>query len=437
MKGPLYRAAKPIVERLRAAGFEAYFVGGCVRDWVMGRDPKDIDVATSARPQQVQKLFRRTIPVGVQFGVVLVREGGEEFEVATFRADGEYLDGRRPTTVHFCDAKADVERRDFTINGMLYDPVTEQVIDYVGGQQDIAHRVIRCIGEPAERFEEDKLRLMRAVRFACGLGFDIEPATLGAAKRAASQIAVVSAERIRDELLRILTEGGATRGIELLADMGVLEVILPEVAAMAGVPQPPEYHPEGDVLTHTLLALSHMESPSPELAMAVLLHDVGKPVTITHDDRIRFNGHDVKGAAMARTICRRLKLSNAQTDAIEWIVLNHMRIAFAPEMRLNKLKRLLREEHFSDLLQMHRLDCIASHGRMGVWDFCRSKLEELSPEVLKPRPLLGGRELIEMGYKPGPAFKAMLEAVETAQLEGEIATREAAEQLVRERFPRS
>ena len=435
MKRSLVQAATRVVTRLQASGFEAYFVGGCVRDLVMDRAPKDIDVATDARPEQVQGLFRRTIPVGAQFGVVLVRSAGWEIEVATFRSDGEYLDGRRPTEVHFCDARSDVQRRDFTINGMLYDPAKEEMLDYVGGRDDIERRVVRCIGDPVRRFEEDKLRVMRAVRFACRLDFAIDPDTFEAAKTAAPGIGVVSAERIREELVLILTEGSPARGIRLLADMGVLAVVLPEVEAMAGVPQPPEFHPEGDVLTHTLLALDALDRPSPGLAMAALLHDVGKPATLQVADRIRFHGHAEVGEDVGRRICERLRFSSAGTSKIAWLVARHMHVADAPRMRLGRLKRLLREEHFSDLLELHRVDCVASHGDLGAWRFCRQKLEELSEEELRPAPLIDGHRLIEMGYEPGPRFKEILQAAETAQLEQRVATPEAAEAFVRSEFP--
>ena len=436
MTEALVNTAKGIVDRLRAAGFEAYFVGGCVRDLVMGKQAKDIDVATNALPEQVGKLFRRTILVGAQFGVVRVLEAGHEFEVATFRADGEYLDGRHPVKVTFCDARADVLRRDFTINGMLYDPVTDSVIDHVGGKEDIAKRVVRCIGDPVERFQEDKVRVMRAVRFACRLGFVVAPDTSAAAKRIAPKIAEVSAERVRDELLRILMEGGAAKGVQMLRDFGVLEVILPEVVAMEGVPQPEEFHPEGDVLTHTMLALGEMVNPTPQLAMAVLLHDVGKPTCFTDDDRVRFHRHEQVGADTARRICRRLKFSNAQTEVITWLVANHMRVADAPKMRIGRLKRLLREPDFEELLELHRVDCLACHRQMDKWEFCKSKLAEVSQEELRPEPLLSGSDLIDMGYRPGPIFKEILRAVETAQLEGEIATREDAAGFVRARFRR-
>ncbi len=429
------KTAKHIVLRLREAGFQAYFVGGCVRDMLMGRQAKDIDIATDARPGDVGRLFPRTLAVGAHFGVMIVLVGGEQFEVATFRADGEYLDGRRPAEVHFCDAVHDVLRRDFTINGMLYDPVSDAVIDHVGGQADIAAKVLRCIGDPVERFEEDRLRVLRAVRFACRLGFDIDPATLKAAKQVAPNIGTVSAERIREELVRILTEGGPSRGIRLLMDIAALAVILPEVAAMDGVPQPPEFHPEGDVLTHTLLCLDALDAPSAELAMAVLLHDVGKPATMEQKERLRFHGHDEKGGAIAREMCRRLKFSNAQTEKIAWLVENHMRFMNVLDMRQGKLKRLLREEHFADLLELHRVDCVASHGDLAKWRFCKEKLAELSEEDLRPEPLIDGRRLIEMGYTPGRIFKDILSAVESAQLEGEIATPEEAEALVRRDYP--
>jgi len=435
MAKALTQNAERVVARLRAAGFEAYFVGGCVRDLVMGKEPKDIDIATSARPKKVRELFPHTVPIGAQFGVILVLAGEDQFEVATFRADSEYVDGRRPKDVRFCDARADVLRRDFTINGMLYDPEAGRIIDYVGGKEDLAGRVVRCIGDAIQRLSEDKLRVMRAVRFACRLGFTIEPDTWEATKRVAPEIGVVSAERIRDELVRILTEGGAAQGIRMLLEMGALSVILPEVAAMDGVPQPEEFHPEGDVLTHTMLALDELSEPSPELAMATLLHDVGKPATIAVADRIRFHRHEEVGAEMAHAVCRRLKFSNVETETITWLVRDHMRIAQAPEMRPGRLKRLLREEHFEDLLELHRLDCLACHRDLGKWEFCRARMAELSEEELRPAPLLTGGDLIRMGYRPGPIFKEILGATENAQLEGEISTRDEAEAFIQSRFP--
>jgi len=429
------KEAERIVRVLREAGFEAYFAGGCVRDMVMGSEPTDYDIATSARPDQVMELFPRTFDVGAQFGVVVVHTPAGDFEVATFRSDAEYSDGRHPDRVAFCSAREDVLRRDFTINGMLFDPVADELFDWVGGREDISLRRIRTIGDPQRRFEEDHLRLLRAVRFACRFGFSIEPETYRAMTRTAPMLAQVSTERVRDELVRILTGPNAGRALRLMHDCGMLGVILPEVEAMVGVGQPPEFHPEGDVFEHTCRMLDLAHNPSPELAMGILLHDVGKPATQRFRDRIRFDDHDRVGELKAREICRRLRFSNDQTDHICSLVAGHMRILTAKDMRLSTLKRLLAEPRFEEHLELHRLDCLASHGKMDVYEFLLEQMEALGREGVEPPPLVSGRDLIELGYQPGPVFGEILGAVREEQLEGRLTTREAALNWIRERWP--
>jgi len=424
--------ARKIVRRLRAAGQQAYLVGGCVRDLLLGRAPKDFDVATDARPDRVAELFERSEQVGAHFGVVLVRDNTAQVEVATFRSDAQYSDGRRPDEVHFeSDPRQDVLRRDFTINALLLDPETGEVLDYAGGQEDLRRRVIRAIGDPALRFAEDHLRLLRAVRFAARLGFEIEPETMAAMRRVHGAIATVSAERVRDELTRILTEGGARRGFELLDESGLLGDILPEVAAMKGVAQPPEYHPEGDVWTHTMMLLEGLREPGVTLAMGALLHDVGKPPTFRVAERIRFDGHVEEGVRMAHEILGRLRFSNEQTEQIEALVAHHMRFKDAAKMRESTLKRFLRMDNFAEHLELHRLDCLASSGKLDNYKLVRSKLAQFGAEELKPKLLVTGDDLIAEGFEPGPVFGRILAAVEDAQLEGRVRSREEALALVR------
>jgi len=426
--------AVEIVKVLREAGFRAYWAGGSVRDLVMGHEPQDYDVATDARPEQVMELFPRTVPVGVSFGVVKVIENGFEFEVTTFRSDGRYIDGRHPAEVHYSDDREDAARRDFTINGMFYDPLKKEIIDYVEGRRDIAGGVIRAIGDPHERFEEDKLRLMRAVRFAARFGYVIEPKTEAALRDLAGQIQQISAERIRDELKKILTGPSPSDGISLLIETGLLKKILPEVLAMAGVEQPKEFHPEGDVLTHTLLLLKNLDHPSFELALAALLHDVGKPATFSIRDRIRFDNHCEVGARMTEAVCGRLRLSNEQTERVTDLVRDHLRFKDVRQMRESTLKRFLRQPYFSDHLELHRLDCLASHGDLTNWEFCKKKLAELGPEEIRPKRLLTGDDLIAKGYRPGPLFSKILTQLEDAQLEGTIKTRDEALEWLRREF---
>jgi putative nucleotidyltransferase with HDIG domain len=447
-------AAGRIVERLRAAGHEAYFAGGCVRDLLLGIEAKDFDVATSAHPDAVLALFPKTFAVGVHFGVVLVCDevsDGEQTreivtEVATFRNDGAYLDGRHPAEVRFStSAREDVLRRDFTINGMMLDPVlqaqtcnlTSSLLDYVGGQNDLRDGIVRAIGEPQRRFEEDKLRMLRAVRFAARLGYSIEPATERAIRELAAGIHRVSRERVRDELTRMLTEGHARRAFELLDQSGLLRHALPEIDRLRGVDQPPEYHPEGDVWVHTLLLLEKLPpGVSPTLAWGALLHDVGKPATFSHHppDRIRFNGHVEVGVKIAHEILRRLRFSNEECAQILALVENHMRFGDVEKMKESTLKRFFRLPHFDEHLELHRIDCLSSHADLSLWEFAKRKREELPEEAVRPPLLVTGRDLIDAGYEPGPRFKDMLAAAEDAQLEGRIGTREEGLDLIRRAF---
>src|ERR1041385_3953344 len=391
--------ARQVIAKLRGAGHQAYLVGGCVRDLLLGVKPKDFDVATDARPDRIMDLFPRSGRGGAHFGVVLVRDVFDQVEVATFRSDHDYLDGRHPEQVRFeCDPREDVLRRDFTINGLMMDPNDHRVLDLVDGQKDLKRGVIRAIGDPYARFREDHLRLIRAVRFAARFGFKIEGATMDAIRRDHALILKVATERVRDEISRILTEGGARRGFELLDESGMLADLLPEVAAMKGVEQPPEYHPEGDVWTHTLMLLEQLQKPTVTLALGALLHDVGKPPTFRVAERIRFDGHVEKGVEMTEEILTRLRFSNEQIRQVTALVGNHMRFKDAPQMKMSTLKRFLRLERFPEHLELHRLDCISSHGRLDNYELMKNKLKELPSSELKPQPLLTGRDLIAEGY---------------------------------------
>ena len=452
--------AAEIVRKLRAQGHQAYLAGGCVRDLLLGRKPADYDVATDAIPQQVMQIFPQTYAVGEQFGVVLVpdtreaaavpaggataapaRQGERRnaVEVATFRSDAGYSDGRHPDQVRFTkDPREDVQRRDFTINGMMLDPATGEILDFVGGREDLKAGIIRAIGDPERRFAEDKLRMLRAVRFAARFDYQIDPATLAAIKKSAPQIHQVSCERVRDELTRMLTEGRARRAFELLDTSCLLREVLPEISAMKGVEQPPQYHPEGDVFVHTLLLLEKLPpNASMTLAWGALLHDVGKPPTFRiAPDRIRFDGHVEVGVKMAAEICRRLRFSNHETDQILALVDNHMRFGDVQRMKQSTLKKFLRLPAFNEHLELHRIDCLSSHGQLDSYEDSREQLRSIPPEAIRPTPLITGRDLIDAGYKPGPRFKEILTAIEDAQLEGRLATREAAMEYVRSEFPR-
>jgi poly(A) polymerase len=465
-------AAVEIIRILRERGHQAYLVGGCVRDIVLGREPADYDVSTDATPEQVMRIFPRTWAVGAQFGVVLVPvESGEPaigsssqpilpdetmtgtdlttsqidkiaarshaIEVATFRSDGLYTDGRHPDEVRFSsEAKEDVHRRDFTINGLLLDPATDQVVDYVGGQKDIEQKIVRTIGPAERRFGEDKLRMLRAIRFAARFGYEIEDQTFAAIRSLAPQIHQVSRERVRDELTKMLTEGHARRAFELLDSSGLLHVVLPDVEKMKGVAQPPQFHPEGDVWVHTLILLEQLKAGCPRtLAWGALLHDIGKPPTFrVAPDRIRFDNHVEVGEAMAETICRELRMSNDDIEQIVALVGNHMRFGDTFKMKPSTLKRFLRLPRFEEHLEMHRIDCLASNGDLTVHSFLSQKLIDTPASEMRPAPLVTGHDLISMGHPPGPRFREILAALEDLQLEGKLTTRDEALEYVRREF---
>jgi putative nucleotidyltransferase with HDIG domain len=432
---PRYDVAASVVRELQEHGYVAYFAGGCIRDALLNIPPKDIDIATSANPEQVRALFHRTIPVGIQFGVVRVRVAEMEFEVATFRSDGIYLDGRHPSAIRFSTPEQDAARRDFTINGMFYDPLSERVIDYINGREDLAGKLVRAIGQPSRRFAEDRLRMLRALRFAAVLGFEIEAGTWSAIRADAQEIAIISPERIRDELLKMLVNPNRLRGFDLLDQSGLLAVILPEIEALKGCDQPEQFHPEGDVFVHTRLMLSLLapEASGPQV-LAVLLHDIGKPRVRSFDpvdQRIRFNGHDRVGAEMAEKVMTRLRFPRHEIDQVVDAVSNHMVFKDVRQMRPAKLRRFMARPHFEIELELHRIDCAGSHGDLENYHFLINKESEFAQEPLIPARLVRGDDLIAMGLAPGPRIGELLEAVQTAQLEGEIKTRTEALELLR------
>jgi poly(A) polymerase len=459
-----FEAALRIVRVLRDKGFEAYLAGGCVRDLLLDREPLDYDVATSATPNIVLDMFPRTFAVGAHFGVVLVAEEADPTcsesqeprcvtEVATFRSDGDYSDGRHPDAVRYTTSpEEDVQRRDFTINGLLLDPFRESdtgkgllhnrdgvrkaVLDFVGGLADLDAGIVRAIGDARRRFEEDQLRLLRAVRFAARFGFALESGTREAISALAVRISAVSRERVRDELTKMLTEGRARRAFELLDETCLLVQVLPEITRMKGVEQPPQFHPEGDVFVHTLMLLEQLPAGAPStLAWGALLHDVGKPPTFRiAPDRIRFDGHVEVGVAMGAEVCRRFRFSNDDTRQILALIENHMRFADAPRMKDSTLKRFFRLPCFEEHLALHRMDCLAAHANLEIYNFARERFDNMPAEEVHPAPLLTGRDLIAAGYKPGPQFKAMLQMAEDAQLEGSLATAEQALALVQDHF---
>ena len=426
--------ALEILKTLRKNGYEAYFVGGCVRDLLRKKQPKDFDIATNAVPDVIAKIFPKTIGVGAQFGVMLVVQDGENFEVATFRADKGYQDGRHPVGVRFTNAKEDANRRDFTVNGLFYDPIQKKVLDWVNGQSDIKKKIIRAIGDPAIRFKEDKLRMLRAVRFASVLGFKIDPKTFSAVKKMAKNIHAVSQERVRDELVKMFTGPNPGIAFLLLDQSGLMKEVLPEMSKMKGVQQPRAFHPEGDVFKHTALLMKQLENPSTVLAFGCLLHDVGKPDTFQRADRIRFNGHDRVGARISEDILKRLRFSNDLKDQIVACVEGHMRFKDVKQMRESTLKKFLQRETFETELQQHRIDCLASHGDLSNWRFLRRKLKMLTREEIKPAPLVNGRDLLEMGHKEGPLIGKILKAAEEEQLDGNLRTKEEALGWVRKNF---
>lgn len=431
-----YDTAAQIVSTLSSAGHEAYLVGGCVRDLLRGVEPLDYDIVTSARPEDVSSLFPHTAPVGVNFGVILVIEEGHHYEVATFRSEGGYDDGRRPNSVAFTTVDEDVLRRDFTINALFMDPETKNIVDYVGGREDLKNRIIRTIGDPEKRFSEDYLRMLRAVRFAANLDFEIDSGAFGAIRNHASAIRRISAERIRDELTKILAHGGSRRGMEILAATGLLQQVLPEVSALRGVKQPAEFHPEGDVWEHVLRMLAMLPSGAgcendACLAWGIVMHDIGKALTYKEDTSgIHFYGHVREGERVAEDIMRRLRFSRVEAETILALIRCHMMFMNVKEMRPNRLKRFLRMPHFELHLELHRLDCLGSHGFLDNYDFCRARLIEIAEEELHPPPLLSGRDLIDMGLHPGPLFSEILHAVEDAQLDGAISTSDEARKMV-------
>jgi len=478
--------ATEIVRNLREHGHQAYFAGGCVRDLLLGREPADYDVATDATPRQVMQIFPETYAVGEQFGVVLVPLPGDTasatpaggttgalarptndrkgaIEVATFRSDVGYSDGRHPDEVRFSkDPREDAQRRDFTINGMMLDPLNKKtlhktplneitpdqisnaVLDFVGGRDDLKAGIVRAIGDPEHRFTEDKLRMLRAVRFAARFDYKIDPATLAAIRNSAPKIHQVSCERVREELTKMLTEGRARRAFEMLDSTGLLGEVLPEIAAMKGVEQPPQYHPEGDVFVHTLLLLEKLGPDasrsvsafvSKTLAWGALLHDVGKPPTFRiAPDRIRFDGHVEVGVKMAAEILRRLRFSNYETAQILALIENHMRFGDAQRMKQSTLKKFLRMPGFDEHLELHRIDCLSSHGQLDAYEYSRQQLQSMPPEAIRPKPLITGFDLIAVGYEPGPRFKEILTAIEDAQLEGRLTSPEEAMEYFRREF---
>ena len=431
----LLAAGRRVAACLAEAGHTTYFAGGCVRDALLGRGVQDIDIATAARPEQVRDLFPATRMVGAHFGVVLVPEGGFPLEVATFRTDLSYRDGRHPEEVRFSSPEEDAARRDFTINGMFYDPLQQRLLDFVDGRADLRRKLIRAIGDPGRRFEEDRLRLMRCVRFSAVLGFAVEPATWEALRAHAPSIRAIAVERVQEELVKGLTRDGASLYLQLLLDSGLLAAVLPEAAAMSGVAQPETFHPEGDVFTHVRKMFEQARYPlTPTLALGILFHDIGKPATYEVRDRIRFHGHPDVGADMTRRILARLKFSRDVIERVEALVRQHLVFMHVQEMRPSRLKRFLRQPHFDEHLELHRLDCLGSHRKLGHYDFCRKALRELPPEVIRPAPLITGDDLIALGLKPGPRFKEILEEIETLQLEDKLKTRDEALALVKAKW---
>jgi poly(A) polymerase len=442
--------AEYICRTLRAAGYRAYFVGGCVRDILLHREPADYDVASNATPERVEQIFPNSLMVGAKFGVVVVvqepeashddKDASATVEVATFRSDVGYSDGRHPDQVVYASSpQQDVQRRDFTINGLLLDPETNEVLDYVGGREDLREGIIRAIGRPEERFREDKLRMLRAVRFAARFGYAIEPETMRAIQKLAPEIGQVSAERLRDELTKLLTEGSARRGFELLDETHLLPNLLPQIARMKGVQQPPQFHPEGDVWIHTLLMLEGLPPrTSPTLAWGVLLHDVGKPPTFSPpsgpNGRIRFDRHVEVGTRMAEEICERLRFSNDDMAQIASLVANHLRFKDVPQMKRSTLKRFVRLDRFEEHMELHRLDCSSSHRNLQNYEFMRRFLAETPPAEVRPVRLLTGDDLIGLGFRPGPEFREILDAAEDAQLEGIIGSHEDAMIWVRKYY---
>lgn len=430
--------ARRIVARLHDAGHVAYFAGGCVRDALLGKSPVDYDIATGARPEQVREIFRHTVAVGAQFGVIVVVENHHEFQVATFRSDEAYIDGRRPTGVVFSSPQMDAGRRDFTVNGMFFDPLKNEVIDFVGGRGDLKTRTLRAIGDASARFREDRLRMLRAVRLATTLGFEIEGKTWDALREHAGDILDVSAERIREELVKLFLSPNRVRGFDLLDASGLTAVLLPEIAALKGCEQPPQFHPEGDVFVHTRRMIELLpEQVSVPLVFSVLFHDIGKPPTFSYDEaaqRIRFSGHDKVGADMTRALMERLRFSRDEIDATVEMVAMHMVFKDVKNMRPAKLRRFMARPTFWEEMDLHKVDCVSSHGMTDNYDFLLEKKHEFASEPLIPPPLVTGRDVLALGWKPGPKIGEILEAVQTRQLEGALTTRDEALAFVRGEF---
>jgi poly(A) polymerase len=426
--------ARDLVDRLQRAGYTAYLAGGCVRDHLLGVEADDYDVATSARPEEVQRLFPRvTNLTGKSFGVLRVLVGEESFEVATFRQDGVYKDGRHPESVRFATAEEDAQRRDFTINGLFFDPVADRLIDYVGGEADLRAKLIRAIGNPTDRFAEDQLRLLRAIRFATRLRFTIEPTTWEAIRAAAASIRTISIERIRDELNKIFTASKPEKGLDLLDQSGLLAEVLPDIAAMHGVEQPPQFHPEGDVYEHVRLMLTKIQEPNLELALGVLLHDVGKKPTMKVDEhgRIRFNEHESVGANMAEQIMTEMRYDNKTIETVRELVQHHMQFKDVTKMRSSTLKRMMARPTFPVELELHRIDCASSHGDLKHYEYLKHELETMTPEQIDPPSLISGHDLKAMGIPPGKTMGRILEHIRIAQLEGTVQTRDEALKLAR------
>lgn len=424
-------SATRVVQTLVNAGHQAVFAGGCVRDALLGKEPKDYDVATSARPEEVQQLFPASVAVGAHFGVIIVREGGYQFDVATFRRDGNYNDGRHPDSVEFTSAEEDARRRDFTVNGIFYDPLIQQYLDYVGGCDDLKARRLCAIGDAVARFQEDHLRLLRAVRFATVLGFEIEEKTWQALCGQSAGIKLISPERVREELVKIFLHPQRVRGFDLLMESGLMEAVLPEILVLKGCEQPPQFHPEGDVFVHTRIMLGLLPANvSLSLVLAVLLHDIAKPATFQVDEtgRIRFNAHDKLGAEMTGEILRRLKFPNHVIEPTVEAVANHMVFKDVQKMRVSKLKRFMARPMFEDEMELHRVDCTSSHGMLDNYEFLRARQEEFASETepLIPKPLINGHDLMSRGIVPGPKLGELLTTIQNLQLEGVLHTPEDA-----------
>ena len=431
----IFKGGLSIVKKLREKGFDAYFAGGAVRDALLKRQIKDIDIATNATPEEVKRIFSKTIDVGAKFGVTVVVLNGINYEVTTFRAEGGYSDGRHPDYIYFTCPLQDASRRDFTINGLYYDPISEKIIDYVGGIEDLKKGIIKTIGSPLKRFEEDKLRMLRAIRFSTTLGFEIEEYTFETIKRFSPQILNVSKERIRDELVKTLTVVNGDRGLQLLKKSNLLSFILPQVSSMIGILQPENFHPEGDVFTHTLIMFRKARYPlSISLAFGILFHDIAKPITFRIRDRIRFNNHAHLGAKLSNEILKDLKFSNKIVEDVSTLVKNHLKFMSVTKMKLSTLKKFLSMENFNEHLELHRLDCLASHGNLDNYNFCVEKLKDFPQDILKPPQLISGKDLINMGFSPSPLFGKILKEIEALQLEEKIKNRNEAIKYIKEKY---